>query len=109
MTRSNKRFLVLPLLLGLAQAPGHAAEYEIDQLNKAFSQTTLTVRVGDKVRFKNSDSYFHNVYSLSSIQNFDLGSYPKGQSKTIILETPGEVIAQCAIHPRMRLAITVTE
>ena len=84
-------------------------KYIIDQKNKAFSRTSITVGVGDKISFVNSDSYFHNVYSLSDTAQFDLGSYPKGESRTITLEKPGEVVARCAIHPQMELSITVEE
>ena len=83
--------------------------YVIDQKNKAFSRDSITVEVGDTISFVNSDSYFHNVYSLSDTAQFDLGSYPKGDSRTITLEKPGEVVARCAIHPQMELAITVED
>ncbi len=81
----------------------------IDQKNKTFSHDSITINVGDEVEFVNSDSYFHNVYSLSESAQFDLGSYPKGQSRSITFDKPGEVTARCAIHPQMKLKIMVEE
>ena len=86
-----------------------AVEYNIDQKNKRFSQSSITIKVGDTINFINSDSYFHNVYSLSDAAQFDLGSYPKGESKSITFEKPGEIMARCAIHPQMQIDITIEE
>lgn len=84
-------------------------EHVIDQLNKSFSESSITVNVGDKIKFVNSDSYFHNVYSLSEAAQFDLGSYPKGESRTVSFDKPGKIMAHCAIHPQMQLEITVED
>jgi len=79
----------------------------VDQLNKQFSVPAITIKVGDSIRFVNSDSYYHNVYSLSEQATFDLGSYPKGKSRAVTFGRAGEVKAECAIHPQMILRITV--
>lgn len=81
----------------------------IGQKNKQFSQDRLTVKAGDQVTFSNQDPFFHNIFSLSDAATFDLGSYPKGQSRTITLDNPGEVEVECAIHPSMFMTIEVTE
>lgn len=85
----------------------HAEEYDVDQVDKKFSVKELTVKVGDAVRFTNNDPFYHNVFSLSEASTFDLGSYPKGEYKKIEFDTPGEVEVECAIHPRMKMTITV--
>ena len=84
-----------------------AAEYEIAQKDKKFSQTKLAVKVGDVINFKNEDAFAHNIYSLSDIKTFDLGSYPKGQSKAVTFEKPGTVEIECAIHPDMKVVVEV--
>ncbi len=91
-------------LLGSAQA----GETEVVQKDKKFSQTKLTVKVGDTVKFKNEDPFAHNVFSLSDVKPFDLGSYPKGQAKTVTFDKPGKLEIECAIHPTMKMNIEVT-
>jgi len=86
----------------------YAETFEIAQKNKSFSQAELTIKVGDTVNFPNKDPFFHNVYSLSAAKSFELGSYPAGESRNIAFDAIGEVDIECAIHPRMKLVITVT-
>ena len=84
-----------------------AKDFEITQKDKKFSQSTLTVNVGDSVNFKNEDPFTHNIFSLSDTKTFDLGSYPQGQSKKVTFDKPGIVEVECAIHPDMKLTIEV--
>ena len=86
---------------------GFAADYEITQKDKKFNQVKMAVKVGDVVNFRNEDPYSHNIYSLSDIKTFDLGSYPKGQSKAVTFDKPGTVEIECAIHPDMMLIVEV--
>jgi plastocyanin len=84
-----------------------AKEITIDQKDKAFSITSVSVKVGDVIVFRNSDPFFHNIYSLSPIKIFDLGSYKQGESKSVNFDKPGQVEVNCAIHPSMKLKVTV--
>jgi len=93
------------LCFGVAGAS--AAEYSVDQKDKQFSKKSLKVKVGDTVEFKNSDSIAHNIFSLSDIKSFDLGSYTTGQSKKVVFDKPGKVEVECSIHPSMQMVIEV--
>lgn len=84
-----------------------AKEHTVDQKDKQFSVKEITLKVGDSINFKNSDPFFHNVYSLSPLKIFDLGSYPQGQSKTVVFDKPGEAEVNCAIHPSMKLKVKI--
>ena len=84
-----------------------AAEHEVGQKNKQFTKKELTINVGDTVSFPNQDPFFHNVFSLSEVITFDLGSYPKGETKKIVFDKPGKIAVECAIHPNMQMTITV--
>lgn len=84
-----------------------AAEFEVGQKDKQFTKKSLTVKVGDSVKFTNSDSIFHNVFSLSDLKTFDLGYYPKGESKSVTFDEPGTYNVECAIHPHMQMIIKV--
>lgn len=87
--------------------PVSAAEHEVGQQNKAFTVSELKVKVGDTVNFVNNDDFFHNVFSLSDPATFDLGSYPKGEFKGHTFDQAGVVEVECAIHPDMKMTITV--
>ena len=84
-----------------------AAEHEVTQEAKAFSTDEITIKVGDTVNFKNNDSFFHNIFSLSDAAGFDLGSYPKGEYRSVKFDDAGVVEVECAIHPDMILTIVV--
>jgi plastocyanin len=95
--------LIMFLLLAVAQAQ----EVEILQKDKKFSQKSLVLKVGDSVNFKNEDPFAHNIFSLSDIKIFDLGSYPQGQARSVVFDKAGIVEVECAIHPDMLLKIEV--
>ena len=62
-------------LLGAVCADTHATELLIDQKDKQFSKRSVKIKVGDAVEFRNSDSFGHNLFSLSNTKSFDLRSY----------------------------------
>jgi plastocyanin len=97
------------LALVLAAPPARAEEHTVSQKNKAFSVESLKIKVGDSVEFRNDDPFFHNIFSLSDVQTFDLGSYPKGQSRKATFTKPGKVEVECAIHPAMKMVIEVAK
>lgn len=99
---------LLGLLGGVLPAAG-AGNYVVGQKNKAFTVKHLVVKAGDTVDFTNEDPFFHNVFSLSDTKTFDLGSYPKGQSRSVTFDKPGNVDVECAIHPAMRMVIDVEQ
>ena len=95
--------------ISLASVNALAQEFTVDQTDKRFSVGTLTVKTGDQVRFLNNDPFFHNIFSLSDTKTFDLGSYPKGQSRSVTFTNPGTVEIECAIHPEMKLIVEVVK
>lgn len=105
-----KTGLFYTVLLTVFFGIGYAAErITISQSDKEFSAEELTVKVGDTVEFLNEDPYFHNVYSLTANHSFDLGSYAKGESKSVTFDQAGEVEVECAIHPSMYMIINVED
>ena len=79
------------------------------QRDTAFATPVLMVQVGTTVEFPNGDPFFHNVFSYSQVQRFDLGRYPAGQTKSVMFEEPGIVKVYCEVHDFMRAAILVLE
>jgi plastocyanin len=95
---------LLPIALvcvSLLASGAYAGEQIIDQKDKKFSKTNVKVKVGDVIEFRNSDPFAHNIFSLSDVKSFDLGSYPQGQSKKVTFDKPGKVEIECSIHPAM--------
>ena len=79
------------------------------QQDTAFAPNVLIVPVGTTVQFPNRDSFFHNVFSYSSTERFDLGRYPRGESKSVEFDQPGVVKVYCEVHESMRAAVVVVE
>ena len=100
-------FPIAALLALVATMPAFAAEHVVNQKNKAFSAKKMNVQAGDSVRFVNDDPFNHNVFSLSDVKGFDLGSYGQGLAKSVVLDKPGTVEVECAVHPDMKLVIEV--
>ena len=95
------------LMVSAAHVAVHAADFEVQQKNKQFSQKSLAVKVGDSISFKNEDPFVHNIFSLSDTKTFDLGTYPQGQAKKVTFDKPGTVEVECAIHPDMKMTVEV--
>jgi plastocyanin len=89
-------------------APKPPVTEMLNQQGARFEPDLIVVPVGSTVEFPNSDPIFHNVFSLSKAQPFDLGYYPKGQSRTVKFANPGVVQVYCHIHANMYAAIVVT-
>ena len=94
-------------LLALLGAQAQAGEHVVSQKGKAFSAKKITVQQGDGVRFVNDDPFAHNIFSLSDVKSFDLGSYGQGLSKSVVMDKAGTVEVECAVHPDMKLVIEV--
>ena len=77
----------------------------------AFSPTTLTVKAGTTVTFKNNDSVDHTVTNgkdgkPDANAAFDR-SLPSGQSVDITFGTAGTFNVTCKIHSSMNMTVTV--
>jgi len=103
------RAILAAALLAAAAGAAHAADHLVTQQGNQFSTKELRVKAGDTVSFRNDDPHFHNIFSLSDTQSFDLGSYPKGESRKVTFAKEGEVDVECAIHPNMKMTIKVAK
>ena len=98
---------VLAVALAAIPASSMAEDHVVIQKDKAFSVKTLTAKTGDKIVFRNEDPFAHNIFSLSPVQSFDLGTFGKGETKELVLSKPGKLEIECAIHPEMKMEINV--
>jgi plastocyanin len=112
MTFSLRRAASLVAVLLGGTLVTNAENFLVEQKNMTFvyqgaPAKTLQLKLGDTIEFKNADTYFHNVFSLSDSKLFDLGSYPQGQSRSVTFDKPGRVEVECAIHPHMKMIVEV--
>src|SRR5262245_22344068 len=68
----------------------------------------LVVVAGQRVALPNDDAIYHNVFSFSKPNAFDLGLYPQGESRSVVLRHSGVVRTYCSIHESMSGTILVT-
>jgi plastocyanin len=84
-----------------------ARPLEIKQKDAAFSPPFLAIAAGETVVMPNDDVIFHNVFSYSTPNDFDLGLYPRGESRSKTFQYPGVVRIYCSIHESMNATIFV--
>jgi plastocyanin len=80
----------------------------MQQHDLRFEPDLLIIPTGSKVLFPNLDPLFHNIFSLSRTQSFDLGYYAEGKSRGIVFPQSGIVQVYCHVHPEMYGVIVVT-
>lgn len=79
----------------------------VTQKNAKFDPDFLVIPAGQTVDMPNGDVFYHNVFSYSRPNEFDLGLYPMGESRFITFRHPGVVRIYCSIHETMRGVILV--
>ena len=110
------RFMILIsiLLIGISMAgvllagPAHAdGPVMVDQVDRAFSRTEVTLKPGDTIRFNNDDEFGHQVYSDAPGFSFDTDETDPGSHVDVKFSKPGHYTVRCHIHPRMRMDVDV--
>jgi plastocyanin len=86
-----------------------AANLTITQKGRVFSSESVTIKKGESLTFVNDDTVPHNIFSTSKGNEFNLGSQSPGASTDVTFKEAGEVQVICAIHPRMKMTVNVTE
>jgi len=81
----------------------------IDQRNLKFTPTVVAIMAGESVDFPNNDKSWHNVYSKGGANDFDLGLYPPGKSRSKKFDKPGVSRVLCNAHPDMEAYVVVKD
>jgi plastocyanin len=76
---------------------------------KAFQPHVVVVGVGGAVEFPNDDPIFHNAFSVSGENRFDLELYKRPKSGTQVFQHAGVVKVYCNIHPQMSAIVLVRD
>ncbi|HJW92462.1 MAG TPA: hypothetical protein VJ901_02490 [Thermoanaerobaculia bacterium] len=88
-------------------SPRKAGTFTMTTRGKTLLPHVLVIPVGSTVQFPNDDPISHNLFSLSSGNNFDLGLYRRGAGKSSTFKTPGVINVYCNVHPTMSSVIQV--
>jgi len=81
----------------------------VEQRNKQFWPHLLAIPPGSTVAFPNYDDFYHNVFSRSATEPFDIGMYKSGQSRDMKFEKAGLVRLGCNVHASMAAFIFVVD
>jgi len=108
---AKKKFLKNNLVY-VERAPGNfpppAKPATINQKNQAFDPFLLPILVGTTVTFLNEDNTVHNVFTPDG-EKYDLGAWPKGESRSYTYKTEGFYSQLCKLHPSMLAYVAVLQ
>jgi len=76
---------------------------------KAFNPRVVVVPVGGTVQFPNEDPIFHNAFSVSGDNRFDMELYKRPKVGSFTFQHPGIVKVYCNIHPQMSAVVVVRD
>ena len=82
----------------LAKAP---CDSVIVEAHHQFAPRVLAVAAGTSVEFRNEDQIYHNCFSVSPTQKFDIGKCAPNTSRKVRFKRAGEVRLFCEIDPAM--------
>jgi len=104
--RTNAGVVVSLTAPSLAVTPPKQS-VEMDQKQMQFIPHVLPVVTGTTVRFLNSDSVPHNVFSPEG--KYNLGTWPTGQAREYKFGKPGAYTQLCRVHPEMEGFVVVLD
>lgn len=89
-----------------------AAPAKMDQKNMKFTPHVLPIVAGTTVKFLNSDTTQHNVFT-PDYDKYNLGTWPQGQTKDHVFascaKAPCVYTQLCRIHPEMEAFVVVLQ
>jgi len=83
---------------------------EIAQRAIRFNQPSAVLKVGDVIRYRNEDDVTHNLMVIGADDMpQDQGLQPPGATVTHKFTVAGTFEVRCAIHPKMKMSVTVMQ
>ena len=83
------------------------APVSIIQKGRSFAVQTITVTLGQVVRFENQDNFPHQINVTGPGTAFDSDLQDAGEVVDLAFSSAGLFTVQCGIHPRMRMTVRV--
>jgi plastocyanin len=103
-----RRLIPVLLLMALGVPSVLAAgTVVVSQHNRRFNPDVLAIAKGETILVVNDDRVTHHVYVDAPDMSYDSGEMPVGASLTLRFNHDGTFPVRCAIHPTMRLDVTV--
>jgi plastocyanin len=82
--------------------------FEIRQEGRQFHPRVAVVQTGTNLVFPNMDAVYHNVFSNSPRNTFDLGTYQAGdKARSVTVSGPGVIDIYCNLHQKMSAKVLV--
>ena len=97
-------FAIAAVILSLRLAGAHAEEPTVNIDNFTFEPSTLTVKVGTTVTWKNRDDIPHTVVSAGKFRSKALDT---GDGYSFTFTATGDYAYFCSLHPHMTGKIKV--
>jgi plastocyanin len=95
--------------IGAATALLAQEQLVVSQQGRVFTPDAISIAAGETVYIANDDGVLHHVYVEAPGFEFDSGEQEPGHTVAITFTKPGEFTALCAIHPKMKLHVTVRD
>ncbi len=108
-SRDNDIGTAVVWLEGDGLSASSPVQAEIATEKKQFLPHVIVVPQGSTVGFPNHDPFNHNVFSPSEPEPFDLGLYPRGETRTVRLARAGVVRVFCNVHAKMSAFVVVRD
>ncbi len=95
----------------IVAAQARATEIIISQEGKKFVPGAIEAKVGDTLTFVNNEKRKrHNVYTKTAgFKYLKIRKQKPGDRDSVTLKNAGTALVRCALHPKMKLKIVVTE
>ena len=90
-----------------APAPKAHETVHVVQAKGRFAPAIAVVGVGSTIVFENRDRVWHNAFSVSPQNHFDLGRYTGGDHRRVTLDQPGVLGVFCELHPDEAMQVVV--
>lgn len=101
-------FALVALYLAFGFAALAADTPLVEQKGRMFQPGALEIAKGGSIRIVNNDGdLLHHAYVESAGFKFDSGEQEPGAHVDIVFTQSGQFDVLCAIHPKMRLVVTV--
>ncbi len=101
---NKKTIFAMMLASSVVWAAGKA--YTVTQSGKAFSEKSITLKLGDTLRLVNEDTVTHSIFVREG--GYDVNEAQKpGETTSFVADKKGEITVRCAIHPKMSLKVKI--
>lgn len=100
------------MVLFVSVSDAQAKEWIVEQVDKKFAPLKLDIKVGDTLTFINAEKKKrrHNIYTKSDgFKYVKVRKQLPGDKDSVVIKNAGTIKVLCALHPRMKMTVNVSE